>query len=408
MSNTTAGRKEEDGDEMAKMLAQVFPQNPEMTELAWEEERDGGVRNEDPLIAANPAATMTPSDNDNGQALPPLYLDGPMLDAQAQERWMKSAPWDCLDEATLRGLLMRPMEGSLGGRCCRHLDHWQETCGGHEMMNVGMWTYCVDPVESPRRLRSEKRMQEKPVKEEERSAYRQLLQDEINAGIVMEIPFEEAGYISPSFAVKKKPGPDGKKKWRKVWDGRRVNAEQITIHFRMDSPETVQQVALPGDRATSIDLKNAFNHLRLHADMQPFLCFAFEGHCYKYVAMPFGAKHSPRLFTQALGYAVKFIRTHWRTRLVAYIDDMLLLHQDPSYLRLATLQIAVYLRYLGWTLSIDKCEFTPSPTIRFLGWLWCCDTRTLRMTTERCSALSRRRCGWCECARGCVASGLAD
>jgi hypothetical protein len=82
------------------------------------------------------------------------------------------------------------------------------------------------------------------VNEEQRTAYRQLLQEGIDAGIIVEISFEEVGYISPSFAVKKKPGPDGKLKWRKVWDGRRVNAEQVTMHFRMDSPETVKKVAL--------------------------------------------------------------------------------------------------------------------------------------------------------------------
>jgi hypothetical protein len=81
------------------------------------------------------------------------------------------------------------------------------------------------------------------------------------------------------------------------------------MHFQVDWPETVQQVALPGDKTTSYDLKNAFNHLRVHAEMQPFLRFAFEGRCYNYVAMPFGAKHSPRLFTEALGCAAKYILT---------------------------------------------------------------------------------------------------
>jgi hypothetical protein len=65
-----------------------------------------------------------------------------------------------------------------------------------------------------------------------------------------------------------------------------------------------------------------------------------------------------------------------------YMDDILLLHQDPKYLRLATLQIGVYLQCLGWTLSPEKCSVIPSHEVKFLGWRLCLDTRTLSMTED--------------------------
>jgi hypothetical protein len=37
MSSKTAGKMETEAHEMAKMLSQVFPQNPEMAEIAWED-----------------------------------------------------------------------------------------------------------------------------------------------------------------------------------------------------------------------------------------------------------------------------------------------------------------------------------------------------------------------------------
>jgi hypothetical protein len=98
--------------------------------------------------------------------------------------------------------------------------------------------------------------------------------------------------------------------------------------------------------------------------------------------MPFGARHSPRIFTRALSYALRYIRVHWDVRIVAYMDDLLLLHQDPVYLRLAKLQIAAYLQSLGWTLSLAKCEFTPKQKITFLGWQWDFISLSLRMTQE--------------------------
>jgi hypothetical protein len=47
--------------------------------------------------------------------------------------------------------------------------------------------------------------------------------------------------------VKKKTEHGKKQKWRKVVDLRRVNWEQVTIHFRMDGPDTVQTLARDGD-----------------------------------------------------------------------------------------------------------------------------------------------------------------
>ena len=202
------------------------------------------------------------------------------------------------------------------------------------------------------------------------------------------IPREKVACLCPVFIVEKKSPLGQPKKWRKVVDCREVNAEQIDIHFRMEGPETVQRLMLRGDWLISIDLKSAFNHLLVSSAMQPFLCFEYDHKCFTYRAMPFGAKHSPRLFTEALGYAITFIRANWEVRIVAYMDDLLLMHQDPRILELSAWQIAAYLQFLGWTLSLEKCEFTPSQRIRFLGWWWHSPTLTLQMTAEMQSALT--------------------
>jgi hypothetical protein len=195
--------------------------------------------------------------------------------------------------------------------------------------------------------------------------------------VVIRIKLEDAAYISPSSLVDKKNGEK-----RKIIDLRVVNFEQLFWHFRMDTPVTVQLLALPGDWATSLDLKSAFNHLRVSKEMRPFLCFMCRGDVYTYRAMPFGARHSPRLFTEVLGYALRYIRAHWEVRVIAYMDDILLLHQDPVVLERSTLQIAVYLGELGWTLSTKKCEFTPKQVVKYIGWHWSFRTLTVCMTAE--------------------------
>jgi hypothetical protein len=251
-----------------------------------------------------------------------------------------------------------------------------------------MLTYWKDDKESPAALRSSKKRRQFPLENWRQIELNKLHQKELQQGIIIPIPFDQVAYLSPVFLVDKKMQPGQPPKFRKVVDYRQVNEQQTSIHFRMEGPETVQKTMLPFDWLTSIDLESAFHHLFVNPAMQPFLAFEHDQSFYTYRAMPFGAKHSPRLFTEALGYAIAYIRANWDVRIVAYMDDILLMHQDPKQLELATWQIAAYLRYLGWTLSNDKCEFTPSQKIRFLGWWWDTTSLTLQMTPEMRSALT--------------------
>jgi hypothetical protein len=139
------------------------------------------------------------------------------------------------------------------------------------------------------------------------------------------------------------------------------------MHFRSDRPDTVQDVALIGDFATKLDIQGAFQHVRVCKAMRAFLCFAFLGSVYAYRTLPFGAKLSPKFFTEALGFGVRWVRQHWRVRMVVYMDDILILHQDRAYLELATAQICVYLQSLGWTFALDKCVFTAEHVVTYLG-----------------------------------------
>jgi hypothetical protein len=88
-----------------------------------------------------------------------------------------------------------------------------------------------------------------------------------------------------------------------------VSGQQVFTHFRMDGPEVVQVIALSGDWATPLDIKSAFNHMRVSPEFRPFLCFEHRGKYYAYNSMPFECRHSPRVFTKTLSYALAYIRT---------------------------------------------------------------------------------------------------
>jgi hypothetical protein len=66
---------EEDQMELNRLLRYSFPFNPEMGEGAWSMWQDEQNQGGDPLWTPNPAATMVPSDLDNGVALPLLRVE---------------------------------------------------------------------------------------------------------------------------------------------------------------------------------------------------------------------------------------------------------------------------------------------------------------------------------------------
>jgi hypothetical protein len=138
----------------------------------------------------------------------------------------------------------------------------------------------------------------------------------------MQVLHTHPRFVNSVFMVPEKGG-----KWRKVVDCRMVSGQLIFVHFRMNDPDVVQLIALPGDWATSLDIKSAFNHMRVREEFRPFLCFEQREKYYAYNSMPFGCCHSPRVFARALSYAMAYIRVHWELRIVTYMDDILLLHQ---------------------------------------------------------------------------------
>jgi ribonuclease HI len=203
------------------------------------------------------------------------------------------------------------------------------------------------------------------IPRQHRSKYMELLSEELSEGVVREVQLQEAKWLNPTFLVPKAGG-----KYRKILDCRRLNEEIRDRHFKMEGAQDVLQLARPGDWATSLDFRSAFNHISVDVELRPYLCFVFAGRCYQYVAMPFGLKQAPRTFTRLMKRAVTAVRKRWRVRMVFYMDDSLLLFPSREQAQTQTQEIAAFFESLGWTLSADKCQMEPLQVIDFLGWRW--------------------------------------
>ncbi|KAA6376138.1 MAG: putative Transposon Ty3-I Gag-Pol polyprotein [Streblomastix strix] len=107
------------------------------------------------------------------------------------------------------------------------------------------------------------------------------------------------------------------------------------------------------------------------------------GKVYQYRAMPFGTQHSPIFFAQALAMVLTKIRRESDIRILNYVDDLLLLHQNKERLREQTLTIMKILEAFGWTIAQEKCEIEPKQQINFLGWTWDLKRMYIKMTDLR-------------------------
>ncbi|KAA6387833.1 MAG: putative Transposon Ty3-G Gag-Pol polyprotein [Streblomastix strix] len=140
--------------------------------------------------------------------------------------------------------------------------------------------------------------------------------------------------------------------------------------FKMNGIDQVRDLIRNGDWATNLDLKSAFHHLIVYPPHRPYLAFEAMGKVYQYRTMPFGTLHSPIFFAQALAMVLTKILRESDIRILNYVDDLLLLHQNKERLIEQTQTIMKILDAFGWSIAQEKCETEPQQQINFLRWTW--------------------------------------
>lgn len=194
-------------------------------------------------------------------------------------------------------------------------------------------------------------------------ASRQALEEEIRSiksKEAIEIASEK-GVISALFTVPKQSG-----KLRPVWDGRWVNQFVVHRHFKMESLLTAKDLIQRDDWMTSIDISDAYLHLAVEQTHRKFLQFRWENQTWQFRAMPFGLSSAPRIFTKIMRCVMEHLRQKG-LRCVIYLDDLLIMAKTKEEIKEHT-RIALELMIeLGWKISWNKSELTPSRVRKFLG-----------------------------------------
>ncbi|KAA6353356.1 MAG: hypothetical protein EZS28_051118 [Streblomastix strix] len=157
------------------------------------------------------------------------------------------------------------------------------------------------------------------------------------------------------------------KKLRKILDAKMLNKDITDLQFMMHDSKEIKQTIRHGDLNTSMDLSFAFHHRIVQAESQPYLAFEFQNNHYTYRAMPFGTKYSPIYFATAMEQIMQQIKMKTEIRIINYIDDTLLLHQNKDYLQITIQKIIETLNHLGFTINTEKNETQPKQKVIFLG-----------------------------------------
>ena len=202
-----------------------------------------------------------------------------------------------------------------------------------------------------------------------------VVRDYIRQGILCETP--QARNLCSYFNVQRKSG-----KPRLVTDFTPVNLLACAPdHFRLVSPHRVGEYLRPNVYMVVVDLSDAYNHLHLHPRDQPFCCIRFRDQILRWNGAGFGLRHLPLRFTQVLRAALHPLRAS--TEIIDYLDDLLLMHDDPAILLQQARLLIRYLRGLGWSINEDKCSLVPSRTMEFLGYVWNTSTMTMSLGMAR-------------------------
>ena len=164
---------------------------------------------------------------------------------------------------------------------------------------------------------------------------------------------------------------------RVIYDPAAVNAA-IPIGARSVRYGTVSEAYAFGvGLAVKLDLKDAFKSVCVARDDRPYLGLEVDGVVLRYAALPFGLATAPKLFVGCLARTLAAVDA---CRLVAYMDDILVLGADEAEVVGALGRVVTALVEDGWRVSARKTYARPTAGPLFLGFRLGLGDRTIALS----------------------------
>ena len=195
---------------------------------------------------------------------------------------------------------------------------------------------------------------------------------QFRGGLAFPVPRTTRPFAQTLFLVPK-PGKVG----RAVLNSKPYNIHVVPRSFKMEGIHTLRQLLQKNDYMLCCDLSAGYHTVGIHPEFRDHFCFRHRDKWYRYRGVPFGVKSMPRAFTKLLRPLVAYVRVKYGMRIIVYLDDFLILHQDPVTL---VSHMEIFMNLLvsaGFLINVDKSELTPTRSLVWLGWM--VDSRDLRL-----------------------------
>ena len=205
---------------------------------------------------------------------------------------------------------------------------------------------------------------------EEMTKINKEIQNLKNKGVIESCLHSKGEFLSQIFTRMKKNGGV-----RLILDLSELNKSITYQHFKMDNIYTVMSLLSQGYFMASVDLRDAYYTVPIHANSRKYLRFFWNGQLWQYKALPNGLSSAPRLFTKLLKPLLATLRKSGYL-VLAYLDDTIIIGKTKAQTERAVKATTELLSKLGFIIHPDKSVLEPSHEVVFLGF----KLNTLEMT----------------------------
>lgn len=184
-----------------------------------------------------------------------------------------------------------------------------------------------------------------PIPFHRREAVRKEIDKMMEEGIIQP---SCSNYLNPIVVVQKSDG-----RVRICLDARKLNEKLKADYERSETIDDILKYCGGHSFYSTIDLTKSFHQVELHPDDRKYTAFIHEGRMYEYQRVPFGLKVSlaslSRGLKQVLGELNRYIRP--------YVDDLLIMSQDPEHHIKLISDLFNVLRKNNITVNLEKTKF---------------------------------------------------
>jgi hypothetical protein len=150
----------------------------------------------------------------------------------------------------------------------------------------------------------------------------------------------------------------------------------------------VRTLLRPGDYLMKLDLQDAYSTVPIHDQHKKYLRLQFQDKIYEFQCLPFGLSSAPRAFTRLLKPVVAVLRSSG-IRIVIYLDDLLIMHQDRQHIVKIFNMVLELLKNLAFLIKVEKCSLYPTQALVFLGALLDSKKLTIAVPMKKLQDLQR-------------------